>query len=371
MLKVIHNRDPDDVLADKFGIAYSQDGWESVDHLPLINSAYMMANDGGTYLRSVDTSGQIKDAEYIAALMIEDIYNIGCTKVVVVVTDTCATMQKAWSIIMDEFPWISCLPCVPHVTSLLMKDVSKAPEVAQLIKDETLVVGWFSNHQKPLAILRGKVLEHLKKKKELVKAGATRFGTNTLVGERLLELKVPLQQTVVDAEYVKQNYKDLPDDVEISNCESRTRQNKGGTAKNLVLDDSGFWQRVESHVNATMPMYKLLRRHDSSAPTVGKVYHGFYTLGEHIESLDVSYKEKLREAHGERWAYGHVSLFAAAYALDPEYISHDHASNEEVSRGLFDMFEKLAILFEVRRLQKLDGRHMHPINACERMIQST
>ena len=39
----------------------------------------------GVYWRSVDTSGKIKDADYTASLMIEDIYDYGCTKVVLVV----------------------------------------------------------------------------------------------------------------------------------------------------------------------------------------------------------------------------------------------------------------------------------------------
>lgn len=184
--------------------------------------------------------------------MIADIYNIGCLNVVSVVTDTCSTMRKAWQIVEDEFPWISCLPCVPHVASLLMKDIGNIPVVAKVIKDKTLVVGWFSNHQKPLAILREKTKAALSKKVELIKAGATRFGSNTLVGERPLKLKPALQQTVVDQAYVKENYKDTCDSAEHTNGETRIRQNKGGTAKSLVLDDSdvdvgGFWARVEEH----------------------------------------------------------------------------------------------------------------------------
>ena len=53
-------RDADGALANKFGIAYTSDGWESCDKLPLINSAAITANDGGAYMRSVDTSGHIK-----------------------------------------------------------------------------------------------------------------------------------------------------------------------------------------------------------------------------------------------------------------------------------------------------------------------
>ena len=150
-------RDPHGVLAAKFGIAITSDGWDSCDHLPLINSAYITANNGGVYMRSVDTSGHIKDAEYCAALMLEDIYTLGCTNVVMNITDTCSTMRKAWEIVEDEIPWISSMPCVPHVANLLLKDIAKVPEVKKLIEDEGKVVSWFSNHHKPLAILRAKV----------------------------------------------------------------------------------------------------------------------------------------------------------------------------------------------------------------------
>ena len=98
------------------------DGWESCDNLPLINSAFITANDGGMYWRSVDTSGQIvKSADYCAMLMIQDIYAYGPSNVVLVITDTCNTMMAAWTIVQAEFPWISVLCCQPHVVALLMK----------------------------------------------------------------------------------------------------------------------------------------------------------------------------------------------------------------------------------------------------------
>ena len=213
--------------------------------------------------------------------------------------------------------------------------------------------GWLS-YRVPARSLQ--VMTLFNRTKELVKAGGTRFGTNTLVGQRLLELKPALQQTVVDPDYVAQKYQDLPDDVEVSNCGTKSRQNKGGTAKALVLDDVSFWPGVQAHVLVTEPIYKLLRRHDSSAPTVGKIYHGFFTVGEHLKAVDVPYKEALVDAFDARWAYGHVDIIAAAYALDPEYINHDHASNKEVTEGLLNSVEKIAILYVTRELQKADGR---------------
>lgn len=114
--------------------------------------------------------------------------------------------------VLDEFPWISCILCVPHVASLLMKDVASIDAISTLTKNESAVVSWFSNHRCPLATLRQKVQQILGHSCELVKAGATRFETNNLVGQRLMKLRGALQQTVMDPAYVAKNYKDATDE---------------------------------------------------------------------------------------------------------------------------------------------------------------
>ena len=121
MWQEMQRRDPNGTLKHKFGSCYVSDGWDSCDALPLINSAFITANDGGMFWRSVDTSGHTKSAEYCALLMIQDIYDFGPSDVILVITDTCSTMAKAWALVQDEFPWISVLPCQAHVISLLMK----------------------------------------------------------------------------------------------------------------------------------------------------------------------------------------------------------------------------------------------------------
>eukprot|EP00966_Prymnesium_polylepis_P271801 6279502-Prymnesium_polylepis.1 len=178
------------------------------------------------------------------------------------------------------------------------------------------------------------------------------MGTNSFVGERLIELKGSLQQTVVDPEYVAQNYKDLPADHETSNCATVTREHKGGAAKKLVLDDAdgGFWQRVASHVKVTMPICKMLRRFDTSAPATGKVYSSWFEVGESIKASNVSYAQEAEEKHTARWLYAHHAFFAAAYVCDPEFIDHDQASIQEVQEGLNTTLEKIAILLKVRQL---------------------
>lgn len=351
MWKDIAARDPGGQLNLKFGSTYVSDGWDSCDNLPLINSAFITANDGGVFWRSVDTSGKTKSAEYCGALMIADIYAFGPQKVVLVVSDTCSTMQKCWKIVEDEFPWISILPCQPHVISLLLKDVGKTEAVRKLISDEAIVNQWFSNHHFPLAKLRDIVLRKLGKAKELIKAGATRFGTNTLVGERLLELKGCLQATVVDEEYAAHNYKDSGNTEEETATGRVVRSNKGATAKKLVLDDGGFWSRVNTHVRSTLPIFKMLRRFDTGSPTLGKLYSSWFELGEHLKTTeDSEFKQVAVDKHADRWAYGHAAIAAAAYVLDPEFHNHSQGTNTEVMEGFFETVEKVGILNEIRRL---------------------
>lgn len=227
-------------------------------------------------------------------MMISDIYyEMGCTKVGLVVTDTCTTMQKCWEILQDEFPWISCATCQTHCPSLLLKDIGKLPEPAATLKDEGVVACWFANHHKPLAILRSKVKSAFHgKSKELKKISATHMGSASWVRERLQEVKSCLLATVVGPEYVAEKYKDLPPDHEAGNAGIVAREHKGGTAKALVLDDSekGFWNRVTSHVSITTPVCKFLRRHDTSAPSIGKVYYGWFEISNRIASANASYK---------------------------------------------------------------------------------
>lgn len=148
--------------------------------------------------------------------------------------------------------------------------------------------------------------------------------------------------------------------MEHTNCEKRTRSNKGGTVKKLVTDDDegGFWSKITAHVTETKPILKVLRRHDSSAPTVGKVYNGFYEIGESIKESQSDYKAEMEQMHADRWDYGGADFFRAAYAVDPEYVDNDLAENDEIMQGFLNTVEKIGILVEVRRAQGLDDRYV-------------
>lgn len=80
------------------------------------------------------------------------------------------------------------------------------------------------------------------------------------------------------------------------------------------------------------PIFELLRLVDGGKPVMGKVYHEFYQVQQHIEGLKgmpEERREQVKELFLTRWNQGHSHLHGAGYALDPEFRKHDF--DQEVS----------------------------------------
>ena len=76
-------------------------------------------------------------------------------------------------------------------------------------------------------------------------------------------------------------------------------------------------------------------------------------MGESIDSsTDVPYAATAKDKYDARWIYAHYHFFAAAYVLDPEFVDHDQASNEEVMEGFGVCLGKIGMLLQVRRLNE-------------------
>ena len=80
----------------------------------------------------------------MANLFIDEIRKVGPLTIVQVVTDTCAVMKAAWKKVEVAFPWITCTCCAPHVLILLLHDIAKIGEVAQVLSKARKVLNRFS-----------------------------------------------------------------------------------------------------------------------------------------------------------------------------------------------------------------------------------
>eukprot|EP00962_Isochrysis_galbana_P061223 scaffold36298_cov122-Isochrysis_galbana.AAC.26 len=156
-------------LASSTGVTIISDGWTNVANQPIINALASLPL-GSYFLTARDTSGQTKDAKYIADFMIEQINKFGADKVVAVCMDGACT--ASFPIISDQLPHVFNFICPTHSLDNFMKNIcSDKPEItikgitdrtfkwgepifAEVLEKVSLVVKFITNHQKALARYR-------------------------------------------------------------------------------------------------------------------------------------------------------------------------------------------------------------------------
>jgi hypothetical protein len=203
---------------------------------------------------------------------------------------------------------------------------------------ENTIVNWFRGHHKPKAIFQRHCQRLLKKKLVLVKPVATRFGSQTIVAQRLQRVKAALGATVVDEEFLSQGFIDAPDDAD-------GRVNKGETCRKLIVSND-FCQAVKQHIELTGPVKQFIDFFNQSASTMGKAYHAYFEMGQAIVAIN----PEVKDLFDHRWAYGHCSIHSAAYMLDPEFIAHKQWRDTTVMDDFMSCMAKVGILLKTREL---------------------
>ncbi len=208
---------------------------------PLLN-LLVVSPKGEMFLKAVDTGGETKDAAYIAEQLIDCIREVGADSVIQVVTDSAVVCKAVGRLVEQEFSWITWTPCTPHCLDLLLEDVGKLPWAAEVVAEGKAVVKFITNHHRSQALFRGKSTL------DLLKPGDTRFATNFIMLDHMLEVKEALQELVVGREWREWNRKSnhSDDEDEVRDCVLR----------------SGFWKNLEKVLALTKGTVVLLRECD-------------------------------------------------------------------------------------------------------------
>lgn len=102
------------------GVTLISDGWSSCANRPIINA--LAASPLGTYfMKAVDTSGETKDAVFIADFMCNAIEEYGADKVVAVCMD--GACKSSFEAIEEVHEHIFCYICPTHSLDNFMKNV--------------------------------------------------------------------------------------------------------------------------------------------------------------------------------------------------------------------------------------------------------
>nr|XP_043611787.1 uncharacterized protein LOC122583450 [Erigeron canadensis] len=275
----------------------------------------------------------LKDAKQSVKLIVDsyreycDIVEIvGSKNIVHLVTDNAANHKAAGRLLSEKYPLISWSPCAAHCINLIMKDVSEIPEVANLIQLASRITVFMYNHKWPLNWLRKRPGWT-----EIIRPGATRFGTSFIALKSLCDHKSDLQALVTSNDFKKM-----------------LKMPKAKDVRQTILEDK-FWQNCLITVKVMSPILRLLRVCDSDEkPSLGYVFEGMLRVKNGLKEL-FQRKKRLYKQYVDivdaRWdKMLRKSLHAAAYWLNLtfQYERDNREEKQEGFEGVLDMLEKMS-----------------------------
>jgi hypothetical protein len=167
------------------GAMITSDEWSDVRRRPLLN-LLVVSPKGEMFFKAVNTGGETKDVACIAEQLIDCIREVSADSVIQVVTSSAIVCKATGRLVEQEFFWITWTPCTPHCLDLLLEDVGKLPWAAEVVAEGKAMVKFITNHHWSQALFRGKSAL------DLQKPGDTRFATNFIMLDHMLEVKEAL-----------------------------------------------------------------------------------------------------------------------------------------------------------------------------------
>nr|XP_043629847.1 uncharacterized protein LOC122601143 [Erigeron canadensis] len=308
---------------EETGCTIMSDGWRDARQRPLINFM-VYCSKGVSFIKSVDASGIESNAHNLCNLFGEIVEFVGPQNVVHLVTDNAANYKAAGRLLSERYPSICWSPCAAHCINMILKDVSGMPHVSNLITLASRVTVFIYNHKWPLNWLRNR-----EGWSEIIRPGATRFGTSFIALKSLYDHRSDLEALVISSDYQKM----------------MSKLKKARDVKQICLDQ-GFWKNCLITLNVMSPLLKLLCICDSDEkPSLGYVYEGSRAK-QGIEKLFRNKKDLYKpytDIIDTRWDNMlRKNLHAAAYWLNPvfQYDEVNFKNDPEVMAGVLAMVSK-------------------------------
>jgi hypothetical protein len=200
--------------------------------------------------------------------------------------------------------------------NLLLEDWGKATWMKEVVKKLRTIIKFIKRRHMQLAVFR----KH-EEKLSLLISRKTRFVSNFLMVDRLLQVRTALEQSVLDPQWVEYVSK-LRDSHKVR---ARTISKK---VKEYVLNEH-FWERCTNFRKVVAPMMWALRDFDGKGPCMEKILHIFRNLEKHVVSLrgepfrlDHDMADPMEDAFYNRWTMVRTSLHYVGALLNP-YLLHN------------------------------------------------
>lgn len=298
----------------KYGVTVCSDGWDNVQNRPLLN-VLLCCPTGDTFLGSIDTTGNKKDAAYIAEQMSIHINRVGPSNVVQVCTDNASSMVAAGRILTQRHPHLYFQGCGAHILDLLLQDWGSEAWVRSLVKKARKICVFVRGHHATQALFRHYSPNHI-----LRMPADTRFATNFIMVDRLVQVRAALERMIIDDRWGA------------FMIELRGRGGNGHEVMANVrrsIRQDGFWDSCENFLFMVTPVLEVLRVFDGKQPSMGKAWLVMHNLQSHVQkfpnppfNLDGDIAERALDQFQSRWSLMLTDLHWAGALLNPFLIGN-------------------------------------------------
>ena len=254
----------------KYGVTICCDGWDNVQNRPLLN-VVQCGTKGDVFLGTIDTTGNYKDHVYVASQIHPFIRLVGPENVVQVCTDNAPVMTFASRDIMQSNPHMYVQGCAAHCLDLLLEDWGKEDWVKKVVKKARIICLFIKNHHASQAIFR-----RMSPNLAIRLPVETRFATNFIMIDRLLQVLIALERMVLDLAW--------PELIAELRRKSGTTYTKGIATRRFICSD-GFWDTCDNFLNMVIPVVKALRVFDGTSFAMGLAWRVMYDLEDHVHGF--------------------------------------------------------------------------------------
>ena len=310
----------------KTGCTIMSDGWSDGKNRSIIN--FLVSCPQGTmFLRSIDASDRVKDANLLFELLDEVVMEVGVANVVQVVTDNASNYVLAGKMLEEKHKTIFWTPCAAHCIDLMLEDIGKQEWIKNTVEHAKSITKYIYNHSWVLNLMRKNT-----NGREIIRPAITRFATHFLTLQSMISQAKNLQKMFSCDEW---------------NASQWARKQDGKDTKKKV-NDATFWKKAIELVKIAEPLVKVLRLVDGERLAMGYIYEA---MDQAKEQIRAAYKDRVAkygpiwEIIDHRWNNQlHRPIHAAGYFLNPRYHYRALLGEDltgEVKDGLYECLERM------------------------------
>ncbi|KAJ9555338.1 hypothetical protein OSB04_009952 [Centaurea solstitialis] len=304
----------------KTGVSLLLNGWSDEKNRSLIN--FLVNNQYGTvFLRTVDASDCVEDAQKLFKLLDAIIEEIGEDIVIQVVTDNESVYKAVGNLLMEKRKSLYWTPCVAHCIDLMLEKIGELPRPKNALLKAKRVSNFI--HTSSMGV-------EFNKKVYKERSSPTRYYKIRYILFYSRKHQ-SLQMMFVSNEWV--------------GC-AWAKEPEGMAVKTIVMDERKFWPSVVYSIKITKPLMHVLRLVEGETPAMAFIYGAMDEAKEKIaKNLDgdlSSYKE-IWDLIDSKWECQlHCDLHATAYYLNPRFRWSPNVSEHvEIKYGLYRCMERL------------------------------